>query len=587
VLARIFDFFSSGSSKRRDPRTVAPRATETTRKKVTHIRRSPGSADAPRTTLPAEKLVIDELSKCPKFVKVLTRSGGEVEIAKQMQSHIAILDLGSGHMLAMATPTHIDGTYLLTQIARAETLGYRLLRKAETTVNFLTEIYGTAAEIGTQIQDVRESSSKSNLIYLFEEIITHAVEAKASDVHFCPRFDSLDKTGAILFRVDGLLRIYRKMSAAQMRSMLNSAYANTEITEKDSRSETSFNERMNQKCSMSVAVNDRPIDLRYQHEVVKGGFDAVIRILGGTGMTQALTLQELGFAPYHGNQLSLGMRKQRGAIFIAGVTGSGKTTTMMHIITMDKRTLREKKTYTIEDPPEYDFAMYGISQVPVRSSNFAAAAKDLLRMDPDRVMVGEVRDRDTGAVIRAMIQSGHQVLGSVHATSPLGIIERLNSEEIGLSRHTLTSPEFINMLIFQHLIPKVCERCRQPAQKVLGKDYADQMKRFGLNIETMYVRQEEGDCPACGGSGTTGQSLAAAVVRPDREMLLMLRDGRDWDAEEYWRRQRVAPFDNEDCRGKTAFEHALYKMSKGVFDPRDVEGAFVPFEDYSFAEMGA
>ena len=534
-----------------------------------------------------EKLVIDDMSKCPKFSKVLTRKGGEIEIAGQMQSHIAILDLGSPNMLAMATPTHIDGTYLLTQIARAEALGYRLLRKVETTVSFLTEIYGTAAELGTQIQDVRESSSKSNLIYLFEEIIAHAVEAKASDIHFCPRFDSHDKTGAILFRVDGLIRSYRKMPAGQMRSMLNSAFANTQITDKDSRSQTSFNERVNQKCSMSVVINDRPVDLRYQHTVVKGGFDAVVRILGGTGMTKAFTLQELGFAPYHGNQLSLGMRKQRGAIFTAGVTGSGKTTTMMHLMTMDKRALREKKSYTIEDPPEYDFAMYGISQVPVRGSNFAAAATDMLRMDPDRVMVGEVRDRDTGAVIRAMIQSGHQVLGSVHATSPLGIIERLNSEEIGLSRHTLTSPDFINMLIFQQLIPKVCETCRRPAKQVLGKDYAAQMERFGLDIHTMFVRQEDGDCPDCGGSGTTGQSLAAAVVRPDREMLLMLREGKDWDAEEYWRKQRVAPFDHEDCRGKTAFEHALYKMSKGMFDPRDVEGAFVPLEDYAFDKTGA
>ncbi|WP_434627790.1 ATPase, T2SS/T4P/T4SS family [Chromobacterium sp. CV08] len=202
----------------------------------------------------------------------------------------------------------------------------------------------------------------------------------------------------------------------------------------------------------------------------------------------------------------------------------------------------------------------------------------LLRGDPDKVMGGEIRDAETGSFAKAMTQTGHQVLSTVHASSGFGIIPRLSDEEIGIPIDSLAAPDFLTALVYQKLVPVLCPACCLPAAEVLDDDYLMTIASLGLDVGAIKV--EGPGCPQCRHLGTKGQTVVAEVCEVTEEMLPMIRDGRFWEAEKYWRAKSNGRLHDPRMLGKTAMEHAIYKMSLGLLDPRDVESAFRKLKKY-------
>jgi type II secretory ATPase GspE/PulE/Tfp pilus assembly ATPase PilB-like protein len=543
--------------------------------------------------------IVADINSFPPFKGVLSSSHGQIAIPLDYQNRMALLDLGDNKVWAVALDQIYATSYFRSLVARAEDMGFIIVKKTKITVGCLSRLNEKFLMLDQKASasENRDSyeETKSQAFYLFEEIIGEAVKANASDVHVCVRFVGNDPTGVVRFRIHGLLHKFETYPSDQLQTMLSVAYGNTTITDKLSRSREAFNPRENQSCAMKVSSQDvvhgkSYVELRYQHLTVRDGFDAIIRILSvGDDATKVDTLEDLGYSASQENMLRIAARKTIGAIFISGVTGSGKTTTLKTLLTMDRERNSKKKTYTIEDPPEYKLP--GISQISVQRSNdktsqspFAAAMKDVMRADPDRIMVGEVRDQESASMLQTMVQSGHQVFASVHASGAFGIVSRLVSSEIGLSIQTLASDKFLSLLVYQRLLPVSCPKCKIPARNNVPEAMLKFLVSVNIDISQVYVRNPDG-CPACKNRGTIGQTVCAEIVELDNVILRYLRKGQNIEAVNYWRQQRRSPFNDSDSVGKTAFEHALYKISIGSLDPRDVEDAFEPFERYEIVEV--
>jgi type II secretory ATPase GspE/PulE/Tfp pilus assembly ATPase PilB-like protein len=207
-----------------------------------------------------------------------------------------------------------------------------------------------------------------------------------------------------------------------------------------------------------------------------------------------------------------------------------------------------------------------------------------LRMDPDVGMFGEIRDRISGQMAHAAIQTGHKLLTTVHATSALGIVSRLTSQHIGLLREDVCNAEFLSLLVYQVLMPKNCEHCKVPALSALPvATLVEYEKYFGLDVAQLRCASDMG-CPHCqvpgieaanhDHSGVKGVKVCAEVLPLDNSLLGLLHQGNDFAARNHWLGLRQAAFDQEDMLGKEAWGHALFDMSQGRIDPYHFERTF-------------
>jgi type II secretory ATPase GspE/PulE/Tfp pilus assembly ATPase PilB-like protein len=324
---------------------------------------------------------------------------------------------------------------------------------------------------------------------------------------------------------------------------------------------------------------------------VVSGVDVTLRILKTSVSTKTdlITLDKLGYTPPQVELLELASGSANGGVFVSGVTGSGKTTTLNAIL---RAIALEgiRKVISIEDPVEYvvpgvsHFSIQRQSQNDSGKNPFLGAMLAFLRMDPDVGMVGEVRDSVSAQIVQAAIQTGHKIFSTVHATSALGIISRLNSQAIALPRDTLCGPEFISALVYQVLVPKNCPACSRPATQVMKPaELAPYADFFDLDIDVLRCASD-GGCPVCrvkgldyNGSlraGVKGVKVGAEVIVPDEPLLQLLSAGKDIEARNHWRSQRTARFDDADTLGKEAWGHVLYDMSRGLIDPFYFEKIF-------------
>ena len=158
---------------------------------------------------------------------------------------------------------------------------------------------------------------------------------------------------------------------------------------------------------------------------------------------------------------------------------------------------------------------------------FTAALRVVLRADPDILMVGEIRDQETCSLFKTFIQTGHQGLTTVHASSAIDIPQRLTSSELQLPRDTLGSKNFISALVYQRLVPALCPHCKVPMSKAdwVSDDFRKLLRnKFGLDPETLFVTHPEG-CEFCDHMGSKGVTVAAEIVVPDNHLRRLLREG--------------------------------------------------------------
>lgn len=456
-------------------------------------------------------------------------------------------------------------------------------------------LYSVKSKLESSAGEVKTiKKEKSRARDLFVEIIEQGVKFGASDVHICVR----EETGRVLYRINGTIRQWRQYGTEPLKAAMSVGY--TMDAQEKTRSSGAFQENFSQRCMIPFETSSgERYNLRYQSEPVIGGFDVVIRYLKNSASAKVLELHELGYEKTQRDMLNYAASKAIGVTIIAGVTGSGKTTTLNTLL-MTLPDKSGKKIMAYEDPTEY--RIRGVSQVSIPAkaqgdedgNPFLIPMKNFLRMDPDVGMLGEIRDKDSALILQQAVETGHQIFTTVHATSAFGTINRLISPQIGLTRDVLGADDFVTALVYQRLIPRNCPHCSEPGANILSRDKLVALETtFGLDIDKIKCASDDG-CEHClvpgfgtgqGGNkgarlGVKGVTVIAEIVLPDDRIRELILAGEDLQAKKYWRGSRRTGFADPDMRGKTAFEHGIYKVSTGEVDVRFVEDAFMGVEFY-------
>ncbi|HET7794504.1 MAG TPA: GspE/PulE family protein [Rhizobacter sp.] len=398
--------------------------------------------------------------------------------------------------MALATPDDIHA-YLNQQEAKSkamETLAE--VSSGEAGDKEATEVLSLAAL----------SEAQSPAVRLLNSTLYDALRAGASDVH-------LEATAAglvIKYRIDGVLDAVAQPPGRQLAEQVISrlkVLSDLDIGER----------RVPQDGSFRVMAQERPIDLRVSVMPSVHGEDAVIRILDKQAVIEAhgrLTLEGLGFAAETLVTLRDLIEAPYGLLLVTGPTGSGKTTTLYAALS-ETHTGRDK-IITIEDPVEYHLA--GVLQIPVNEKKgltFARGLRSILRHDPDKIMVGEIRDRDTAEIAVQSALTGHMVLSTVHANNVFDVFGRFM--HMGLDPYALASA--LNGIWAQRLLRVNCQHCTQPYQPD-----AQDLRRFDLDAGELagYRFMRGMGCGDCRGTGYRGRLAVAEVLRLDDELREMV-----------------------------------------------------------------
>jgi type IV pilus assembly protein PilB len=362
------------------------------------------------------------------------------------------------------------------------------LRERERIDEFVQDLVEeTEDDLGIASQDVGDAIDDAPVVRLVNSIIARAVDEGASDVHWEPQPGEM----AIRYRVDGVLR---KVTSVPLRlasgvvSRLK-IMADLDIAEK----------RIPQDGRVALTSGGRSLDLRVASLPTVHGESIVIRILDRGNVM--LKLDQLGFSTRVLERYEHCYRRPYGAILVTGPTGSGKSTTLYG--TLNIINTPEKKIITVEDPVEY--RLPGINQVQVNNKaglSFAAGLRSILRCDPDVVMIGEIRDKETAQIAVESALTGHLVLATLHTNDSAGALSRLT--EMGVE--PFLSASAIVGIIAQRLARRLCTECRQKIA-VPHSALNDFLDGAGMppGVPDPVPLYKAVGCTACGGSGYRGR----------------------------------------------------------------------------------
>ncbi len=310
--------------------------------------------------------------------------------------------------------------------------------------SLMTGTSGTTSEVN--LEELKRESDQTSIVTLVNKIILDAVKMRASDIHI----EAFENIIQIRYRIDGILYDMMPIEKAAHQAIISrlKIMANLDITER----------LMPQDGSFKLRVKNQFIEFRVAILPSIYGQNCTIRVLDSGRVN--LDLKTLGF---HENELKIfehNIHKPWGLCLIAGPTGSGKTTTLYSAISLINS--RQKKIITIEDPVEYKIP--GVHQMQVfenkidegRSLTFARGLRSILRLDPDIILVGEVRDYETAEITVKAALTGHMVFSTIHANSAIESITRL--ENLGIDPYLFASS--LVLLVGQRLVRKICPDCK-------------------------------------------------------------------------------------------------------------------------------
>lgn len=527
----------------------------------------------------------------PGYKAILTHgkdSKVRIPIESKLKRIVITLD-EQDRFVVISVREEVGGAFWLNLIEQAKRLGIVYAGYYTCHPDVIGRLLSEALQAREEGDTVNQIIQESATIEWFRTRIIECRELRATDLHIEVR----GRVASLRIRRDGLLRKWMDCSSNEVTNALAACF--TILAEERSRSHAAFNVHAIQSALIPLALPEERVKLRYQSHPAVGGFDVVIRILhdGVASVETMSTLPELGYTSGQVAMLQEALDMSLGGIFIAGVTGSGKTTTLSSMLASLGRS-GDRKIISIEDPVEYQVT--GVSHLSIQRAGddvssladnpFAPAMLAFLRMDPDVGMFGEIRDAISAQMAYTTIQTGHKLLSTVHATSALGIISRLTSKALGLTRQDICSLEFISALIYQVLVPRNCPDCKVPATQMMSPSQLLPYEQlFGLDPRAFYCASDLG-CPSCrpkglaptdaGHIGVKGMKVGAEIILPDAQLLAYLITGDDVAARNHWRGQGSASFDQDNMLGKPAWAHTLFDMVNGDVDPYHFERTFGP-----------
>jgi type IV pilus assembly protein PilB len=411
------------------------------------------------------------------------------------------------------------GKKLAIKVATARQIG-DLLKRTEQSQRVLeqaTEAF--TLQVSKEEEESEETISGDRLtrdttvspvVRLVETIIFTALERRASDIHI----EARDSEVAVKYRIDGVLQHAMQPIAKEWHSTVLSrikVLSDLDIAER----------RVPQDGRFRVKYKGRFIDLRVSIMPASHGEDAVLRVLDKETLSekfQSLSLDVVGFSELEVKRFRRYIQEPYGMVLVTGPTGSGKTTTLYAAINEIKSD--EDKIVTIEDPVEYQ--LKGITQIPVNEKKgltFARGLRSILRHDPDKIMVGEIRDQETAQIAIQSALTGHLVFTTVHANNVTDVIGRFIN--MGVEPYNFVSA--LNCIMAQRLVRVICEKCKRP------KNFSTaELKEAGLDPAAWanVVLSEGAGCLECSGTGFHGRTAICELLDLTDRIREMIVDRR-------------------------------------------------------------
>jgi len=409
----------------------------------------------------------------------------------------------------------------------------------ESIKGLVSDIRKDLAQDGTKEEDKNESPA---VLKLIDIIIKSAIYIGASDIHI----EATEKSCIVRERVDGMLRqsftfdkdIFNPL-ASRMKLL-----SNLDIAEK----------RKPQDGRFSTTISKKEFDFRVSTLPTIYGESIVLRILDKS--KAMIRLEDAGMSKFCYDRFSEAIKVPYGIVLVTGPTGSGKTTTLYGALNAIKDV--KDKIITVEDPVEYQ--MSGLQQVQVKASiglSFADALRSILRQDPDKIMIGEIRDKETLRIAIQAALTGHLVLSTLHTNDAISAVTRIL--DMGIEEYLVSGA--LVAIQAQRLVRKICMHCKK--ETVLPETLLKDVKQYLPENPTFYVGE---GCKECGQSGYTGREMISEVLTISETFSRMIASGAS--KEEMTKQAMKEGFINmfEDgvskaLEGKTTIEE-IYRVAR-------------------------
>lgn len=496
--------------------------------------------------------------------------------------HCVVLDLEFLTVMVLGTPEHYGSGTHNTLLATLRGRGLSVDAEKTATREVIAAVRMAATRKLTA-PGARASTDEAN-VQLYKDLLSGAYNLGGSDLHILL---DVDARSTVKVRIDGKSRHWRAFDTDVLRSALAAGYQALSIRGTNSNSDWTIDRPINTITRFFDGAT--MIHGRLTTQPVTGGCKITIRVSDGDANTIARhTLQDSGFTEEQIRQQILpALEKEKGFVLVGGSTGAGKTTTLQRMImAIPGRELKE--IYTVDDPNEARIP--GVAHHSIQRNTddspervklqFDSAFMTQMRMDPDVIVVNEIRDRTSASLATDAVMTGHLLAVTMHGNSAIGQLFRLMSERIGIDPDVLADEENFVLSMSQYLVPTLCGHCKLPARDVMAdQELAILRSKWQLDPDAMFCASGAG-CAHCtpegmSGDGEAGRTVAAEIItRPTPELLACLVKRDRVGATRAWRQTRRAAFDSPDMQGKTSYENALYHVSKGRVSPLALAGVF-------------
>lgn len=507
---------------------------------------------------------VKKVSELPAWDTIFNDKGQSLSLEASRPKGVAILGVGSDSekrcfILVSGISAGIDRK-ISYQLAMNNMASSGQIMVDEALFDLIFKQWDEGMSFSSSVDSDTELQAK------FDEIGAAAISKNASDIHFTWRKNQ----ARINFRINGELQHHSDMSVKECRDLITCAY-NTLVEAGSTKS--GFNEGSLQDGIIERTINGVKVRFRYSGLPIALGYDVTMRVIVMGDEASIRPSKDIGYADEQYKQIKRAFNRSGGIVLFVGATGSGKSSSMASFLKEKAIDEPGKKIRSVEEPVET--IIPGVAQTAVKrlsadNSDFQAVLRQLLRSDPDVIMVGEIRDRMTAEMAFQASLTGHLIISTLHVKNACMAFDRLVG--MGCARSEVAMAGLINLIVYQTLLPGLCPHC-----KVLGSRYGGELKgiderltNIGLRYEDMYFESPNG-CGHCHSTGVSGREVCAEVIPVTDTLTEYVKNA---DSIGFWKAWRATGKGDDDMTGKTAFEHALLKMRQGLISPFSVESAF-------------
>ncbi len=422
------------------------------------------------------------------FLKTIEKSG--IDKDWWLDQEIVAWELPENEVLHCLARFPLEDTLheVITQIFSEFSINWYLARRQdlERILDLVAKTHIGEFADSDDVHLLRELAEGAPIVEFVNNMLSQAIDRRASDVHIEPE----ERTFFVRYRIDGILYEHLNLPKERFNAIASriKLISGLDIAER----------RLPQDGRLNTRVSGKDLDIRVSTLPGVHGESIVLRLLPKERETSRL--EQLGFAPDHLRLFKQWISEPHGIILVTGPTGSGKSTTLY--ATLDAMNTRTQKMITVEDPVEYQ--LKGVTQVQAHSEigyTFAHALRAILRQDPDIIMIGEIRDRETSEIAIQAALTGHMVLSTLHTNNAVSAFTRLM--DMGIEPFLIATT--VRAVQAQRLVRRLCQHCALPVTVL-----ADVATRITGLLPTEFATQaprwlQAAGCPQCQGTGYQGR----------------------------------------------------------------------------------